>query len=140
MFLGGPDGLPASRPAGIDALLVFPVVAVVVPVLSMISLSCRPGCPSAAFLSLISRTGLQRYCFFLYFQIFSHFFSCFFPFPERDCKGTAFFFTSKFFRTFFPAFSPQHPAPGRLGRSQAPGPHTVITTGPKKKKIYFLKL
>ena len=79
MFLGGPDGLPASRPAGIDALLVFPVVAVVVPVLSMISLSCRPGCPSAASLSLISRTGLQRYCFFLYFQIFSHFFPCFFP-------------------------------------------------------------
>ena len=49
--------------------------------------SCRPGCPSAAFLSLISRTGLQRYCFFLYFQIFSHFFSCFFP--AASGSGTA---------------------------------------------------
>ena len=25
-------------------------------------------------------------------------------FPERDCKGTKIFFTSKFFRTFFSIF------------------------------------
>ena len=84
MFLGGPDGLPASRPAGIDALLVFPVVAVVVPVLSMISLSFLPSrMPFRRFPVTHFPNGIAKV---LLFSLLPNFFALFFLLFPRSLR------------------------------------------------------